>query len=389
MSERKHIVYATQVDISQPGGQGVYSSSVANALANRSDVQLTIICPSPKYENTKLLDRDDICIKKLSSKKKRSIYWHSKVQYPMFKRLVYLEKDDNIDGIVSPLKPTNIAQPIFSNIYGIPLLELAEDIESENIKKINPFPGASTISDFVLALNIYSSTHIIAAFTQAQQWLQAFPGISSDSVSLHYHGVDYENFHPMNKNKARNEISSDLSSSEIIIGFAGSFQKYHRLDLLLKSIKIMSDRLNLSVILVGDGPEREPMEELASELGISDKVIFTGFIRHDMVSQYLCSCDLLYGIIDPQTTGHPMKVYEYLACGRPVIAYNDPELNFIEKQGFGRTVDDLSTENVVSALNDPLFLTNNNLEKFGQDAYEYIKDNFSWDSYAENIVTHF
>src|SRR5262249_1694708 len=78
----------------------------------------------------------------------------------------------------------------------------------------------------------------------------------------------------------------------------------------------------LRVLIVGDGPGRADLQALARELGMSERVRFLGAVPHAEVADYLAACDLLCAPYEPVDAFYfsPLKLAEYLAVGRPVVA---------------------------------------------------------------------
>ena len=75
-------------------------------------------------------------------------------------------------------------------------------------------------------------------------------------------------------------------------------------------------------MLVGDGPERPHLEDLATALGVRDAVVFTGTVRHDELPEYLGAMDATIVTARAGQAFHysPLKLREYLASGCPVVA---------------------------------------------------------------------
>jgi glycosyltransferase involved in cell wall biosynthesis len=78
-----------------------------------------------------------------------------------------------------------------------------------------------------------------------------------------------------------------------VIGWVGSFRKFHSLDLLLDAFeKISSSIPHAKLLLVGDGPERLRLIKKAVNLGLSDRIFFTGNIPHNEVNAHIGSFDV-------------------------------------------------------------------------------------------------
>jgi glycosyltransferase involved in cell wall biosynthesis len=105
-----------------------------------------------------------------------------------------------------------------------------------------------------------------------------------------------------------------------VIGFAGSFTKWHGLDLLIDAAAaLMPEFPDVHLLLVGDGARRQASEEQAAALGIADRVVFTGKVPHAEMPEHMAAMD--FGVMPASNVyGSPMKVFEYMAMGRPAVA---------------------------------------------------------------------
>ena len=109
-----------------------------------------------------------------------------------------------------------------------------------------------------------------------------------------------------------------------LIGFIGSFYAYEGLDILLRAVPALTaERPDLRVLLVGGGPEDARLRQLAKELNIVDKVVFTGRVPHEQVQMYY---DLLDVLVYPRLSMRltdlvtPLKPLEAMAQGRILAA---------------------------------------------------------------------
>lgn len=146
-------------------------------------------------------------------------------------------------------------------------------------------------------------------------------GVAAERILVLPNAIDPCLFHP--KRDGHRVRESLQLGGDFLIGFSGTLKPWHGVAHLLRALagtRTTAPRLKLLVI--GDGPEREPLAGLARELGIADRVTFAGAVRHERVGEYVAACDVLtapYGPLEDHWFS-PLKVGEYLALGRPVIA---------------------------------------------------------------------
>jgi len=117
------------------------------------------------------------------------------------------------------------------------------------------------------------------------------------------------------------------------VGFAGTFQPYHGVDLLLCAWPHFRGTPP-ALRLVGDGPRRNELQAEAERLGIA--ATFTGMVERDRSLATLSDCSVLV-IPDSSPYIYPIKLLEYAALGRPVVCPDYPAFDEFDR-GQGNTL---------------------------------------------------
>ena len=150
-------------------------------------------------------------------------------------------------------------------------------------------------------------------------------GVPSAALSIIANGVDLDRFRD-----APPTLRAELSPPGPLLGAVGRLSAEKGLDGLLRAAAALAAHFpELRLALVGDGPLRGELEQLASKLGIADRVTFTGR-REDMPGVYASLDALLLPSLDE---GLPMVVLEAMAAGRPVIASRVGAIDHVIRDG--------------------------------------------------------
>ena len=148
-------------------------------------------------------------------------------------------------------------------------------------------------------------------------------GISSDKVTVIPNAVNIENF-SVNGSPDSELVRKLGLEGKRVLGFIGSFYAYEGLPVLLTALPAMLLRdPDIRILLVGGGFQEKELRALASQLGIEDKVIFTGRVPHDQVQRYYDLVDVLvYPRLKMRLTDlvTPLKPLEAMAQGRLLAA---------------------------------------------------------------------
>lgn len=148
-------------------------------------------------------------------------------------------------------------------------------------------------------------------------------GIAAGKVTVVPNAVDVESFRF--GGRPDDELKAKLGLGGCsVIGFIGSFYAYEGLDLLLEALpKVIVQQPDVRLLLVGGGPQDAVLKAQAKELGIADRVVFTGRVPHHEVQRYYDVIDVLaYPRHSMRLTElvTPLKPLEAMAQGRLLVA---------------------------------------------------------------------
>jgi len=110
---------------------------------------------------------------------------------------------------------------------------------------------------------------------------------------------------------------------EMVVLYTGTFEHYQGIDLLIKGIHMVVDKVAdfKYVIVGGEDAQIAKMKKLAESLHVYDFIIFTGKKPADEMPMYMEIADIL---VSPRSVGTntPLKIYSYLESGKPIVATN-------------------------------------------------------------------
>jgi len=109
-------------------------------------------------------------------------------------------------------------------------------------------------------------------------------------------------------------------AGKTVIGFAGWFDHWDRLDLLLEAVQLLAPQYpDLAAMFIGDGPLGPQLADQARDLGVDGRVLFTGAVPRDQMDDHLA---LLDAAVLPHSNrfGSPVVLFEFMAQGLPIVA---------------------------------------------------------------------
>ena len=212
-------------------------------------------------------------------------------------------------------------------------------------------------------------------------------GIPEDKIFIVPNGVDTSKFTPRPYPTHLAERLG-LGSDSVTIGHIGSIRKLEGLRWLLKAGKMLLSRHpQIKILIVGGGDEVEPLQRLATELGLDSVVHFTGQVPHEDVFDYYALIDIF---VIPRVRSRvtelvtPIKPYEAMAMGKAVIVSDVAALREIIDDGTtGRICNADDPENLAQKCSALIEDTQLRAE-LGHRARQWISEHKDWQQVVAN-----
>jgi glycosyltransferase involved in cell wall biosynthesis len=206
-------------------------------------------------------------------------------------------------------------------------------------------------------------------------------GIPGEKITIAPNGADLELFHPAVQ--PANDVAPRGSGP--VVGFVGSFRKWHGTDLLAGMIReVGAARPHVRFLLVGDGPEADALR--AATDGLRERVVFTGRVPHERVPALVAALDI--GVMPHSNFyGSPLKVIEWMAAGRAIVAPDLPPLRDVIVNGtegllFPPRDGVALTRSVLRLVDDPPLRS-----RLGAAAANRARSSLSWQHNARLILS--
>jgi len=169
---------------------------------------------------------------------------------------------------------------------------------------------------------IWRRADLLVAVSQALQRHVERAGVAPGKVRLLPNAVDSRLFQAGDSEPValRSRLRLD---GRFVVGFTGSFKVWHGVDILLEAFgRLHGEDGSAHLLLVGDGPMREGLERDTRRLGLEGAVTLAGAVPHEEVPRYLAAMDVAVAPYPALGDFYysPLKLYEYMAAGRPVVA---------------------------------------------------------------------
>jgi 1,2-diacylglycerol 3-alpha-glucosyltransferase len=209
---------------------------------------------------------------------------------------------------------------------------------------------ASKVAEEVVRRYMRQCTHIVAPTPAIRDLILREYSIDAP-VSVVPSPVDLERYKEKDSKRIRQEFG--LDKYELLL-YIGRVAKEKGLDLLVNAFaRVIAERPQARLLLVGGGPYRRTLESLVKRHGLTGKVLFTGVVPHGEIPDYAAAADLFVFTSVTDTQG--LVLVEAMAAGVPAVAVKAPGPIDILAGGGGLLVpaeEDAFVKAVLMLLND-------------------------------------
>jgi len=280
--------------------------------------------------------------------------------------------------------------PLLSFIFRVRYIVEVNGLISEELKRYSHYPAwVMQVVGLSEKLNYLFARKIICVAPGLKREIVKRYGVKEEKLVVISNGTDINLFRPLDKKKCREKLG--LGENGFYVGFVGYFAPWQGLDVLIEAANLVKNQgyPNIKYLIVGDGTDLEKeLKTRVKKYNLKKEVFFLGHIKHKDVVYYINSFDVCYlckkGL--SYKSFSPLKLYEYLACGKPVIASRIEGITGVIEEGDcgylfnSDNATDLA-EKIIRAYQE-----RESLSQLGANGRKLIEEKYSWRKVAERIM---
>lgn len=297
--------------------------------------------------------------------------------------IVRVMRSEKFDAVLLYGLPTVGIQALYAaRSFRIPIFFRSIDI----LNRLVPF-SALRLPTRILEGFVYRRVQAISCVTpHLKTYVESF-GVPATRVEILPSGVDVRLFSPGPRNDSLLRRWG-IGPSDPVIFFMGTIYSFSGLDRVIRDFgKILTSHPKARLLIAGVGEDQERLQRLSSENGLREHVIFTGLQPYSALPDLIRSSDLCINPFELNAITRdilPTKLFQYLACGRPVLMTELPgTLPYLKGAEDGVVYATLNgiAEAISELLGDRARLT-----ALGTNALRVARRDYDWQSIAARLV---
>jgi len=228
----------------------------------------------------------------------------------------------------------------------------------------------------------FNASNIVAVSDQVADYLGEFDSLSR-KIAVIPNGVDVQRFSPSRR------PTSPSPPGVTTIGFVGTLKPWHGVDVLIAAAEqLIRQERSIRLLIVGDGPEATALLQDVQSRQLDSVVEFTGSVAPDDIPALLTSMDIAIAPYPPRPNFYfsPLKIVEYMASGRAIIASRIGQMMDILDNGVTAMHCQPGDVAQLASIIDQLIDNPTKRQQLGREARLAAVRRHSWDSVVRRIL---
>lgn len=248
---------------------------------------------------------------------------------------------------------------------------------------------SKSLIPFILSLEIFSSRHadlVLVASEHMRKAILLFRKLEPSKVFVSRDGVDPKSFNPRVP-KGIIRSSYQISKDAPVVLYVGSLSLAKGVNNIIRAVPyILKAYSDAKLVIVGGGgyavDDSIALQSLVKEMNLEASVIFTGRVKHP--APYIVDADVC---VAPSSLYYsPIKIYEYLACAKPVVMDKGVDIAELLVTSEAGAVADTIEPSEFAGVILRLIKDQDYSQKISSNGYRITIENFTWETVAAKLI---
>lgn len=232
------------------------------------------------------------------------------------------------------------------------------------------------------------SERIVSVTPQIAAYLARHYGCQTTKTFVIGNGVNTNRFYPMNDDALLMRLRKRLGikQHDNIVMFVGNLAAWQGIEYLIKAAPLLVREIrNIRFVIIGNGMLKRKFEEDVNKLGLRELFIFTGMIPYAEIPHYINVANVCVALKQRLISGYsPLKLYEYMACGKPVVATDTFGFEILREEEAGILVDPDDCVELMKAIKF-LIYERDSAREMGHRGAMLVRERFGWDRAVRRV----
>ncbi len=187
--------------------------------------------------------------------------------------------------------------------------------------------------------------------------------------------------------------SLEWKIDKFVITYLGVITRSRGLELVIEALSKLNSFYNGQVVfqVIGGGSYLADLKRIASGLALTELIDFKGYVPYESVPKYLQDTDCFICPLPDRpewNVSSPIKVFEYLACGKPVILTPIPaHKNIVNNKDFIVWTEGNRVEDFVRAI-EYAYDNRDILTEAAKEAPNFVRENYEWEVQGKKLADY-
>lgn len=344
------LIYIGYFDLSVDDGKSINEREFISELLHRNHIRVIYIGPKPAK---RLQLSPDLTI--MDNTLKKSVGSQLRYQLRLFGLLWRLFRRYR-GRIVVCTRPNyaSVAPLLFSKLTRTPFVVKFAGLSTILDERPN-FGVQRNIAKAIYALNAGFADRLWVVTENIGKWWEQKIRVSPSKIFTLPNGVNTNRFNLDNTLKLPTDIQDKIPLARYYIGYAGGLRKILGIDLLMDAAEdLLREGRDYAFLIAGSGEYQETLKRMLIKKGLQDRFILMGMMPYDLMPAFYRACDLLVAPFTQDFVkaygSSSQKIYQYLSCGKPVLAAKTEDHAFIARERLGEVVTSEDTVALAAAI---------------------------------------
>ncbi|MBI3784917.1 MAG: glycosyltransferase family 4 protein [Deltaproteobacteria bacterium] len=265
---------------------------------------------------------------------------------------------------------------------GVPLVLEVNAPADESATYFDEFAHLPGAGWFTERLKLRNADRIVVVSDALRRFLAKTHGVALDRIVANHNGADCERFRPAvdgGEVRQRYELGDD-----VVVGLVASLQPWHGPDFIKHLLAALAPE-TARFLMVGRGPGWLPLRQWVETHGWASRVVFAGGLDHADVPKHVAAMDIAL-VPEAGFYQSPLKVFEYMAAGRAIVAPAYDPLREVVRDGVDGLLfaprDAPSATAAIRKLAGDVALR----QRLGINARQRVTSAFTWQHNAQRVI---